>query len=246
MKQHRYKFKIIMLLTSFFVLKAVHVIFASENKVDPREMAVDLAIGGMKEGSHILAPKNASGITETPKIFGSTLDPKVNTGIPNSGAIVGNQTGNGANLGTNEGTEPHESGGSTVEGGNTEIPTTTPEIAENGATDNNIITVDADVNLSEDDVNVDANLAIDPDAGGALLDADATASTDTVNQELTSEAGLLVDVGHNTTGAEIITIGTENGTGIVAPVGEVEAGLEADIEATGSGDVTTDPADGLP
>ncbi len=240
MKQQHRKSKIIMLLVCASILKINGPVFADKNKVDFREMAVDLAIGGMKQGSHILSPKSGAGINQTSKIPGKELSPQINTG---------NQTGGGANLETNksETSAPHtEIPLETVPTETIpETPTTPPETIESGSTDTSIITVGADVNLSEDNINADANLAINPNAGGALLDAEATASTDPVNQELTSDAGLLVDVSENTTHVETATLGTEYGTSTAAPVGETEAGLEADVEATGSGDSTADPADGL-
>ena len=238
MKQQYFKFKTIMLMTCVFILKANGIVFSGEHKVDAREMAVDLAIGGMKQGSHILTPKEGAGIHQAPKIPGSELSPKIHTSSSNPN-VTGTQTSGNANLGT--------PGGGDIENGNTKIetPTTTPETMGSGSTDTSIITVGADTNLSEDNINVDANLAIDPNAGGALLDADVTASTDTVNQALTSDTGLAVDVSKDTASAEMTTIGTEDGTSTAAPIGEAESGLEADVEATGSSDATDNPADGI-
>ena len=255
MKKQHCKFKIMVLVACSFILKTNNIIFAGENKVDPREMAVDFVIGGIKQGSHILAPKVDADINKTSKIPGSELSPQIHTGGPTSN-VTGNKTGTGAH----EQAHSNETSGGGIESGNTgmggvpsiegpetpsETPTTAPETIEGGGTDTSIITIDADVNLSEDNINADANLAIDPNAGGALVDADVTTSADIVNQELTSASGLLVDIGKNTTSVEIATIGTEAGTSTAAPVGETEAGIEADVEATGSGDVIADSADGL-
>ena len=258
MKQQNHTFKILLLITSIVILKTDDIAFSGESVVDPREVAVDVAIGGMKQGSHILTPKMDADINKTPKIPGSELNQNINTGSSASN-VTGNQTSAGANLGTGEQIPSSETGGGGIESGNADVggmpsvnetPSEAPstgvsETIGHESTDTSIITFDADVSLSEDNINTDANLAIDPSAGGALIDADATASTDIVNQELTSDAGLLVNVGESTTGAEISTIGTEDGTSTAAPVGETEAGIEADVEATGSGDVVDDPADGL-
>lgn len=70
-------------------------------------------------------------------------------------------------------------------------------------------------------------------AGGGLVDAEATTSTDVVEQELTSSAGLEVDAGADTTTAPATS--------------EVEGGVEADVEGTGAGDaLECNDADGLP
>ena len=111
---------------------------------------------------------------------------------------------------------------------------------------NSIIEADAGVDFSGGSPTVEAEVAIDPNASGGLVDAEAAASTDLVEQELTSSAGLEIDNGATTTAAETTTVSSETGGTAVPATNEVEGGVEADVEGVGAGDdVECNPADGI-
>ena len=113
-----------------------------------------------------------------------------------------------------------------------------------GSADRSIIEADTNVNLSSESAG--ANVSIDPNASGGLVDLDTATNADTAEQELTSSAGLEVGMGANTIAGES-ELGTEIGAGSAAPpAGEAETGLEADVEGVGATeDTASDPADGL-
>ncbi len=304
-----------------FLLKGGVLSFAGEHTVDPREMGIDRAVGGMEEGSRILSPESGAGRGQVQQIPGKGLGPSTDTRAVSSGAGAPTAPPSQPPLSTQP-TQPMESGSSTTvtppsqvappaptieqptyttpspaqveppgqpaETPHVETPVEqpplehpiveepiaqqpiieTPPIGETpivetppiespieetiaepvgGGTDRSIIEVGVDANLSPDEISVDAGVSVEPEAGGGLLNAETTttATTDTVNQELTTETGLQVDVGKDTTIAEL-TLGTETGTTDTPPSGEVEAGVEADVEGTGAGDdVTSNAADGL-
>jgi len=266
----------ILILTFFivaFLLKGSALSFAGEHTVDPREMAIDRAVGGMVEGSRILSPESGAGSRQVQQIPGKGLSPSTDTRVTASGAGAPSAlpvqptytTPSPAQVGppvqpaeTSHVETPAEQ--PLVENPVVEEPIVQQPILETppiespieeaipepagGETDRSIIEVDAGANLSPDEISVEADVSIEPEAGGGLLDVEAETATDTVNQELTTETGLQVDVGQNTTTAES-TLGTTTGTTDSPPSGEVEAGLEADVESTGAGDVTSDAADGL-
>ena len=260
------------------------------NDVDPREMAVDLAVGGMEEGSRPFLPESGEG-----KVPGSGLSPTMDTrvtasaagasasavssvtdtGTPGSGS-AGQQepvselpAGAGdsstvdvnadANLGgggpgvdadagatvganldnTTSGLEGDTTLGTGPSGGGVSEPAST----ESG--DRSIIEADATVDTTNGSPTVEADASIDTSAEGGLIDANTATSADVVDQELTSDSGLQVDLGENTTLAES-SLGNEIGTSTSPATAEADAGLEADVEGTGSGDdVAADPADGL-
>ena len=91
-----------------------------------------------------------------------------------------------------------------------------------------------------------SDVSIDTDAGGGLVDLDTATQADTPEQELTSSAGLEINLGADTISGES-ELGTEIGVGSDAPpAGEIESGLEADVEGVGATEATaSDPADGL-
>ncbi len=275
-----------------FLLQGSALSFAGEHVVDPREMAIDRAVGGMEAGSRMLSPESGAGEERAHEIPGKGLSPSTDTRVTASGAGAPSALP----------AQPTESGSSAmvtppsqVESTETpivELPTVeTPPIEETlpieniveepivqqpileippieetpivetlpieshieeiiqepagGETDRSIIEVDIGANLSGDEISVDADVSIEPEAEGGLLDVQADTTTDIVQEELTTETGLQVDIGQNTTTAET-ALGTATGTTNSPPSGEVEAGLEADVEGTGAGDdVSSDAADGL-
>ena len=244
--------------------------FAGNNTVDPREAAIDRAVGGMEEGSRPLSPKNYSGKNHTQKIPGNKLSPSLDTRVTASANIqnasASNASGNGSGALPN-GTQETVSGGTaggTESGTHTESttepstesvtePITEPvsEPTSGTSAGDGIIQVDAGVDLSGGAPAVDANLAVDTNAGGGLLDANATTTTDTVTTDVTAtESGQIA--------GEDLTAAVENApvdavldaeivSTDIPPETEATAGLEASVDATSAGsDVTpADPADGL-
>ena len=292
----------------FLLIGSCSAVFAGD--VDPREMAIDLAVGGMEEGSR---PLSSGGSDD--KIPGSGLSPGMDTRVtasaagtnasafsptpgsvtPDSGSGQGTvsepppggtggtnivDVGANANLGGNPSVDadvtvdPNAGGGiiesdttvtgpgdtTTTVGANLDDTTsglgadTTIEtgpsnegVSEPAGTDSDrsVIEADASVNTAGGSQTVDTDVSIDTSAEGGLVDADATTTADVVDQELTSDAGLQIDMGGSTTLLES-TLGNEVGTSTAPPDAEADAGLEADVEGTGSGDdVASDPADGL-
>ena len=254
-----------------FLLKGSAPSLAGEHTVDPREMAIDRAVGGMEEGSRILSPEMSAGKRQVQQVPGRGLHPSMDTRATTSGTGVPRTFQ--APVTAVQPTEPIQpavpgiveapaespvTGTPAIEAPVVETPIETPietppiespveeTISEpvGGGADRSIIEIDADANLSGDEISVDAGVSIEPEAEGGLLDAEAGTTTDVVQEELTTETGLEVDVTQDTTTAES-TLGTETGTTDSPSSGEVEAGLEADVEGTGAGDVVSDAADGL-
>ena len=227
--------------------------FAADNGVDPREAAIDRAIGGMEEGSRPLEPKGYAGQTQTRPIPGGNLSSSSDTRVT---ASVSPSTGAGsvnANLGANIGTGSGSGGlqgNTTVEtstGGPTE-PSTEP--TSGGSTGGSIIDVDANVDLSGGEPAVDANLAVDTNAD-SLLEADTSATTDVASVDTTvTEEGTIAGQDLTTTVNEApidAVLDAEVVTTDIPSESEATAGLEADVDpVTADSDVTpTDPADGL-
>lgn len=287
-------------------------LFAGNHDVDPREVAIDLAVGGMEEGSRPLSPE--AGESQIP---GSGLSPGMDTRVtasatgpgasvvnPADGGVSDSGSGGqqepvfeatggandpdivdldaGANLGGGSPsvdadvtvtpdaggeildadtttTGPDDTGvtvganlddtasgleGSTaLETGPSEEGVSEPMSATSD--DRSIIEADASVDTTGGSPVVDADASIDTSAEGGLVDADVTTSADVVDQELTSDSGLEVDLTADTTIAES-SLGNEIGRSPAPPATEADVGLEAAVEATGSGDdVASDPVDGL-
>ncbi len=244
-----------------FLFNCMPISFAAENIVDPRETAIDRAIGGMEEGSRPLEPQGYAGKTQTRPIPGGNLSPSADTRVTASAPaqnIAGSSSiGNGANLSgnTNVGTESGSTQGGSAEGtvgggtGGTTEPTT-EEPASGGSTDSSIIEADANVDLSGESPTVDANLAVDTNAG-TLLDADVSAATDTTSTDITAtESGTVAGEDLSTAINEApvdATLDTEVVATDIPTDSEATAGLEADVDpVTADSDVApTDPADGL-
>lgn len=280
----------------------------SDAGIDPREVAIDKILGGMKEGSRILSPQGTPGshvgaVAETHHPAVSATPPRsspaataashgvfVHGSSGGAPGLAGETTGGGphegagANIGTETETLP---GGETGAGGretsvievhadanletdspsaggdititpeaggglldaNTETTTSTgSQEATSGASSdqNSMIEANAGADLSGGSPTVDAEVAIDPNASGGLVDAEAATSADLVEQELTSSAGLDIDNGATTTAAETTTVSSETGGTAVPATNEVGGGVEADVEGAGAGDdVECNPADGI-
>ena len=249
---------------------------AAENTVDPREAAIDRAIGGIVEGSRPLSPQNNAGEDQVQKIPGGALSPSMDTRVTAS-AGAGANLGGGANAGADTGGAAQEttgggaiggslggstgggtvggspggatSGGGTETGGGTTEPVTEP--ASGGGPSESIVNVGANVDLSGGSPAVDANLSVDTNAEGGLLDANAATTTDTTTTDVTAvESGQIAgeDLTAAVEGAPIDAIlDAEVVATDAPPESEATAGLEASVDEISAGsDVTaTDSADGL-
>ena len=259
---------VIFLIFISFLVEGRCMVFAVENTVDPRETAIDRAIGGMVEGSRPLPSQHEAAKKQIHQVSGGGLSPAMDTrvtayaGAPSpSPNVVG--TGNaGANLGgnTNVGTETGGSdqgvtGGGTTVGTETTVipePVTAPvtEPESGGSANDSIIHADANVDLSGESPAVDANLAVDTNAD-TLLDVNASTTTDVTSTDTTVTESATV-AGEDLT-APIneafvdATLETEIVATDIPTDSEATAGLEADVDpVTADSDVTlTDPADGL-
>ncbi len=213
----------------------------SDKQSHKRDIVVDNAIGGMREGSRIIAPDKYGKKTEIPKVPGTQLSPIMDTrvvaGVPAGGTSVAGraEAGNfpgGSSSGTlnivNEGTAgagietPSGTGTGGLEGGGT--------TANSGG--GSLIDVDASADLSSG--SVDAGVSLDTDNTDKILDAD-----------LTVGSGLLLETTESAISSET-DIGTEVDTSGGTIGGEADIGVEADVEGGTESDAANDPADGLP
>ncbi len=175
----------------------------SDRQSHKRDIIVDNAIGGMREGSRIVSSGTYGKKTEIPKVPGTQLSPitgtRVVAGAPAGGASMagtaaaGNFPGgssSGTPTGVNEGTlgggnsgieTPSGTGAGGLEGGGTTIPGESGTGAEPGlgggttadSGGGSLITVDAGADLSSG--SVDAGVSLDADNTDKILDADLTA-----------------------------------------------------------------------
>lgn len=220
--------------------------------MDSRESAVDRALGGMEEGSRMLSPEGS--FSERGRgVPGSMRSPETKTGVTApSGSFpfnVGVETGPAVSqpgpveepLGSGGGelTGGGTGGGELTGGGGLEEPaggTEEPVAGPSGG--GSIIEIDADVNV--DGGNVDANLdaGVDTEAGSLLeLDADT---------DVAADAPVAVEVDSAESAVIESNLGVEEGINDAPASGEAEAGLEADVDASGESDEPIDnPADGL-
>ncbi|MBI3615677.1 MAG: hypothetical protein HY211_04065 [Candidatus Omnitrophica bacterium] len=134
----------------------------------------------------------------------------------------------------------HQTSSTSTEG------TSSGTTSSSGSADRSVIEADTNVSLSGENPSAGANISVDTNASGGLVDLDTATNADTAEQELTSSVGLEVGMGANTITGES-ELGTEIGANSAAPpAGEAETGLEADVEGVGATeDTASDPADGL-
>ncbi len=231
--------------------------------LDKRDIVVDKAIGGMREGSRIISPEQYGKKTEIPKIPGAQLNPITDThvvagasteGASAAGAVPGGifpgGSSSGALTGVNEGVAnagglgiepPSGTGAGGLEGGGTSTPSEPGAGAGSGlgggmtadSGGGSLIDLDASADLSSG--NVDAGISLDTDNTDKILDADLSASSGLPPETTESAISSQTDIG-----TEVDTSGGTVG-------GEADIGVEADVEGGGEGDdVANDPADGLP
>ena len=250
------------LIFILFFFEGCSIVFAGESTVDPREAAIDRAIGGMTEGSRPLSSQNNAGKEQARKIPGSKLSPSLdaratasagaqNSFRPNTtgnaaGGSGGNESGNTGTGGTNlNETTQQVTTGETETGTNTEPATEPPS---EGSAGGSIVTVDAGVDLSGESPVVDANLAVDTNAD-TLLDANTSATTDVISTDAAvTESGTVAGEDIATTVNEApldATLDAEVVSTDTPADSEATAGLEATVDPVTADAPATDPADGL-
>ncbi len=252
------------IVLTFIFLNWLPTSFAAENTIDPREAAIDRVIGGMEEGSRPLLPQAYAGKNQAHAVPGGNLSPSSDTRVtasanaqgPSSSSTIGanNTIGNSTGtIGENTGGNINAGAGNTGAnlGGSTNSGTTgTTEPTSGGSTNDSIVNVDANVDLSGGEPAVDANLAVDTNAGN-LADVDVTAASDVASTDITvTETGNVAGQNLNTVvnNAPVdATLDTEVVATNIPADSEATAGLEADVDpVTADSDVAvTDPADGL-
>ena len=134
-------------------------------------------------------------------------------------------------------------------------PSPSEPVAQEPATSENandaIVNLDASADLSGGEPAVDANLSVDTNAQGGLLDANAATTTDAGTTEVTAvESGQIAgqDLTSTVESALVdIVLDTEIVATDTPPDSEATAGLEASVDETGvvSDVPVADPADGL-
>ncbi len=175
----------------------------SDKQSHKRDIVVDNAIGGMREGSRIVSPGTYGKKTEIPKVPGTQLSPIMDTrvvaGVLAGGtsaagaAAAGNFPGgssSGALTGVHEGAAgaggigietPSRTVTGGLEGGGATIPVESgagsePVLGGGAAADSgggSLIGIDASADLSSG--SIDAGVSLDTDNTDKILDADLTA-----------------------------------------------------------------------
>ena len=232
---------------------------ADELQVDPRESAVDRALGGMVEGSRMPAPEG-SFIENGRQILGKGLSPTMDmrtTAPVSAGANAGPQAPvsqspieGGARGGLSEPAgrfEPAAPGGPADGGGGglgsgSDLGAGGGDLGGGTGGDlggGSIIDIDADVSTDGGTIDADVDVGVNTEAD-SLLDLDAGTDVAITEEPVTVE----LDAAES---AVIETdLGIEEGVNEAPASGEVEAGIEADVDASGESDEPIDnPADGL-
>ncbi len=231
-----------------------------------RDMAVDMAIGGMKEGSHILPPgtygrgirgNNLSSGMDTRSVAkpgsvetaGGPGPGEAERNLGNfSGGVSGpSETGSGQNN-VPAGHAAVEGAGEISPGAGDSLSGGGSEGSAPGPSDGSTAIVDVDLQADVQSGTVDAGLGIDT-SNDKLLDADVGG---TVEADIGSAADI---TGQDTTAvtepldtsisAESSLVGEVDTTG-ESVAAEPDAGIEADVSGVSAGDDTVnDPADGI-
>ena len=109
-----------LVVLTFIFLNWLPVSFAAENTVDPREAAIDRAIGGMEEGSRPLLPQDYAGKNQAHAVPGGNLSPSSDTRVTASANVKSSSNSStiGANntIGNSTGTIGENTGGDTNAG----------------------------------------------------------------------------------------------------------------------------------
>ena len=209
--------KFILLISILFLFEGRFTVFARDSAVDPREAAIDRAIGGMVEGSRPLSPQNYAGKNQAHKVPGGRLSPSTDTRVTASAGSANQETASGGDI-----------AGTAVGGA--------AEPASGGSASDGIVNVDANVNLSGGEPAVDANTSTTTDM----------TSTDTTVAESGAVAGEDLATTVNDAPLDATLDGEIVATDVPVD-SEVSAGLEADVDpVTADSDVTSvDPVDAL-
>ena len=199
--------KLLLLVTTLsFAFGSISLSRADSGSVDTRDIVVDNALGGMREGSRIVSPDTYDKKTQIPKIPGTHLSPSIDTrvvtgapvadasraGISSAAASLGVSSGVnegtsgsvGALPGTDAGAlgsgvgEGESLGGGTVIPGDSGLGT---DLGSGGSgtadsTAGSLIDIDTSVDLSSG--SVDAGVSLDTDNTDKILEADLTAGAD--------------------------------------------------------------------
>ena len=236
---------------------------ADEPKMDPREIAVDRALGGMVEGSRMPAPEGSftergrqvpgrmlSPTTDmrTPAPGGAGASPQapvsqspIESGargglfepVAPGGPADGGIGAGGGDLGG--GTGGGDLGGS-IGGGGGGGDMEPPGGTETGG--GSIIDIDTDVNVGGGEVDASLDVGVDTEAG-SLLELDAAS-------DIAAEEPVAIEVDSTESAVIESDLGVEEGINDAPASGEAEAGIEADVDASGESDEPIDnPADGL-
>lgn len=217
--------------------------FCDTAGIDPRDVALDKSLGGMKEGSRILSPhgnvpagsQRMSGISERragPSPAAREIRPSPGVPEANQGVFVHGSSGNTG------GTLETSPGGGTETGGSSGG---VQEPAGGGTSESSIIEVEADANLETDNPTAGGDVTINPDAGGGLVDANTETTTGTGGQETPSDTNTQPESGGE---QSIIEADVEADLSGGSPTVEAEATIDpnaddglVDAEATTSSDI---------
>ncbi|MFH0771750.1 MAG: hypothetical protein V1933_03935 [Candidatus Omnitrophota bacterium] len=213
---------------------------ADSGSADNRDIVVDNAIGGMREGSRIITPDKYGKKTEIPKVPGAQLNPNMDTGV-----VAGAPAGGAPAAGTaaEAGNFPGGPSSDTLTGIETPPGTGTGGLDEGGTTPDSgggsLIDIDANADLSSGSIDAGDGVSLDTSNTDNILDADLAAGDLTAGLELSSEITENAISSGTDIGTEVDTSGGTVG-------GEADVGVEADVTGGTESDATNDPADGLP
>lgn len=259
---------LLFLAISLFIFGSLCLARADSGSAAQRDIVVDNAIGGMREGSRIVSPDTYGKKTQIPKVPGTQLSPVTDTRAAAGGSAAGGAAkagifpggvSSGVSTGVNEGAAG--SGGPTVE-----APSGIDTGALGGGTSEGGHLAGSTGTTGGSETEVEPGLGgsgSTESIGGSLIDVDASAdlssgsvdagiSLDTDNTDKILDADLSAGAGETggIAGSAISSqtdIGTEVDTSGGTVGGEADIGVEADIEGGAEGDdVANDPADALP
>ena len=258
-----------LLLILLLVFGPIFLSRADSGSVDKRDIVIDDAIGGMREGSRIVSPDTYGEKTRIPKVPGTQISPAVDTrvvaGAPGADAAKAGISSGGASLGVSStgplgggaATEGEHLGGGRVIPGDSGAGVVEPGLGGSGAADStggSLIDVDAGVDLSSG--SIDAGVSLDTDNTDKILEADIaagagetaglTGSSDIASGDLSADSLLPAEITESPISSET-SAGTAVDTSGGTAGGEADIGVEADVEGGSEGDdLADDPADGLP
>ncbi len=238
-----------------------------------RDMAVDMAIGGMKEGSHILPPGTygrgirgnnlSSGMDARSVAKAGSVETAGGPGPGDTGHNLGNFSGGASGpseTGSDQSNVPTghaavEGAGEISAGAGDSLSGGGSEGSAPGPSDGSTAIVDVDLQADVQSGTVDAGLGIDT-SNDKLLDADVGGTTSSTTGTVEADIGSAADItGQDTTAVtEPLDTSISVESSLVGDVdaaaesvaAEPDAGIEADVTGVSAGDDTVnDPADGI-